>query len=344
MKKIRILFAGSPEIAVPSLMALSEMELAGENMALAGVLTNEDSRRGRHGQEEPTSISAAALKLDAIRMGKGFPALPQLKFSKLDAQARKECAGLAPDLLVSFAYGHIFGPRFLALFPCGGINIHPSRLPKYRGASPIPAAIMAGEKQTAICIQKLYREMDAGDILAEDIFELSGRETTLSLSETVSRRAALLLCELLRDFGNCWASARPQYGRAVYCREIRKEEGLINWEGSAVTIDARIRAFTPWPLSYTMLGKGMVFILEAEPLDTMPCDPPPIKGSTMDEALPGTVLGASKKHGLLIQTGDGILAVSRLKWQAKKAMDWKAFLNGARDFIGARLGREPDNR
>ena len=332
----RILFAASPAIAVPSLCALSEMEMetGGRGLVLAGVLTNPDSKRGRHGREEPSDISAAVLELDAIRGKKGFPPIPQLKPEKLNAQAREETAALAPDLLVSFACGYFFGPRFLALFPLGGINVHPSLLPKYRGACPIPAAILGGETETGICIQKLAPKMDAGDILVTDRFALSGRETTLSLCETVSRRAAVLLRELLVDFVP--DSARPQAGEAVYCYEIEKEAGIIDWEKSAAAIDAQVRAYTPWPLSFTRLGKDTLFILEAQPLECVPAASL-VKEASGTAAPAGTVLGADKNLGILIQTGDGILAVSRLQWQAKKALDWKAFCNGARGFIGARL-------
>jgi len=332
---MRILFAGSPAIAVPSLCVLSDLELEGSGVTLAGILTNQDSRRARRGQDEPSDISAAALELDALRKKRGLPPIPQLKPEKLDARAREEVAALSPELLVSFACRYFFGPRFLALFPCGGINVHPSLLPKYRGASPIPAVILNREKETGICIQKLAPELDAGDILAVDCFALSGRETTLSLSETSARRAALLLRELLLNFDS--ASARPQGGGAVYCREIKKEEGLIDWQRSAVEIDAQIRAYTPWPLSFTRLGEDLLFILEARPLETRI---PENSEShfAVSQAPPGTVLGADREWGFLIQTGDGILAVSRLQWQAKKALDWKAFHNGARGFTGARLG------
>jgi len=324
-KTVRILFAGSPAVAVPSLEVLSDLELEGKGIVLAGLLTNQDSKRGRHGQEEPTDISAAALKLDLIRKGRGLPPIPQLKPKKLDALAREEVASLAPDLLVSFACGHFFGPRFLALFPKGGINVHPSLLPRYRGACPIPSVILAREKATGICIQRLAAELDAGDILAADVFDLSGRETALTLCETVSRRAALLLRGLLPDFDSRAKTARAQEGEAIYCHEIKKEDGLIDWSKSAVEIDAQIRAFTPWPLSFTHSGKSTLLILEAQPLETSETT-----AELKTPALPGTVLGTDKDRGILIQTGDGILAVTRLQWQAKKALDWKAFLNGDR--------------
>jgi methionyl-tRNA formyltransferase len=266
-------------------------------------------------------------------MERGFPPLPQLKHEKLDAGAREDVAALGAELLVSFAYGRIFGPRFLALFPLGGINIHPSLLPKYRGASPIPAVILNREKETGVCVQKLAAEMDSGDILASLNIELSGRETTASLSETVSKKAALLLRELLSDFGPKAAASRPQEGEAVYCGEIKKEAGLIDWTKSSSVIDAQIRAFTPWPLSFTRRGKDTLIILEAESAA------PQADAKTGVQAAPGTVLGTDKR-GILVQTGDGILAVSRLQWRTKKALDWKSFCNGERDFAGVRLGTE----
>jgi len=330
---MRVLFAGTPAIAVPCLAALSDMELKGEGVVLAGVLTKADAAR-RHGRPEPSDVSAAAAKLDADRKERGLPPIVQLKPAKLDGRAREEAAALSPDLLVSFSYGRIFGPRFLALFPLGGVNIHPSLLPKYRGASPIPAAILAGERETGICIQRLAAEMDAGDIIAKDAFTLSGRETALSLGETVSGRAALLLRELLRDgadFASRAAAAKPQEGEAVYCRTIKKEDGLIDWNKSAAEIDAQIRAYTPWPLSFTCRGNDALIILEAEPLEAG------ASGYAAPVTAPGTVLGTDKSRGILIQTGDGILAVSRLQWRTKKALDWKSFCNGERGFINSNL-------
>ena len=334
----RILFAGSPEIAVPSLKAISEMELEGKGVVLAGILTNPDSKRSRHGLE-PTDVSAAALELDTKRVEMGFRPIIQLKPERLDAKARAEVAALEAELLVSFAYGKIFGPLFLAMFQMGGINIHPSLLPKYRGASPMPAVILAREKETGICIQRLAPEMDAGDILATDYFELDGRETTSSLGKIVSLRSASLLGELLANFDAMDASARPQNGETTYCAENKKEEGLIDWNKSAIHIDAQIRAYTPWPLSFTSRGKDMLFILEAEPVESGYFQRVP-DSACSHNAVPGTVLGTDKNRGILIQTGDGILAVKKLQLQAKKALDWRAFCNGIRDFEGEILGQK----
>ena len=327
---MRVLFAGSPAIAVPSLNAIFDLERQGNGVSLAGILTNPDSPRGRRGILVPTDVSAAALELDKIRMKEGYSPIPQLKPAKLNARAREEVTALSPDLLVTFAYGRIFGPRFLSLFPLGGINIHPSLLPKFRGASPISSAILAGDTETGICVQKLAPEMDTGDILALERLPIAPNETTGSLSEKVSIRAASLLVKVLLDYKSLAIEARLQEGEAVYCREIKKEEGLIDLTKSAVEIDAQIRAFTPWPLCYTSRENEKLFILEALPLDAPP-------ENDVQKNTPGTVIGQDKNHGILIQTGRGILAVKKLQWQAKKALDWKSFCNGARDFIGSKL-------
>ncbi|MDR2096148.1 MAG: methionyl-tRNA formyltransferase [Treponema sp.] len=327
---MRILFAGSPAIALPCLDTLSELALSGGDFELAGILTNPDSPRGRRGRIEATEVGARAALIAGRFEAAALPAPAVLKPERLSAQARDAVAALKPDLLLSFAYGRIFGPKFLALFPLGGINIHPSLLPKYRGPTPIPAAILNREAETGISIQKLAREMDAGDILLQERFPLSGRETTASLSDYAAHRSAALLPHVLRGILTGDIQAKPQRAEeASYCSLISREEGRIDWSRTAVEIDVRIRAFTPWPLSWTMYGDGACYILEGQPWEG--------EGLPSGNALPGVVLGTDHRAGILIQTGDGVYAVSRLQHQARKALAWKDFLNGTRDFIGAHL-------
>jgi methionyl-tRNA formyltransferase len=322
---MRILFAGSPAIAVPSLEALAALCLEDSDFQLAGILTNPDSRRGRHNTPEPTELSAAAAALSERFAGRGTGSMApivQLKPEKLDAAAREAVLALEPDLLVSFAYGRIFGPKFLALFPKGGINVHPSLLPKYRGPTPIPAAILGREKETGVTVQRLALEMDAGDILAQERFPLNGRETTASLSKIAASKGAALLVPVVRALALDSLNGRQQNNEeAGYCSLIAKEDGRIDWSCSALNIDARIRAYTPWPLAWTVHGEETLYILEGEALEQP-------GGRT---APAGTVLGADAR-GILVQTGEGVLAVRRLQYRAKKALAWKDFLNGARNF------------
>ena len=314
---MKILFAGSPAIAVPSLEALCNID----GVELVGVLTNPDSPKGRHGKPEPTEAGETVL-----RMGAGTTVL---KPEKLDADAREQVALLKPDLLVSFAYGRIFGPMFLALFPLGGINIHPSLLPKYRGPSPVQAAILNRDSVTGISIQTLAKEMDKGDILAQEQLQLTGRETAGSLSGVVAQKAAHMLPELLKKIANGTAERNAQnHSEASYCPMFSKEDGIIDWKQSAPDIDVKIRAFDPWPLCRTIHNGRELIILKADVF----------KGNCQS-GTPGMVLGIDKKDGILIQTGNGILAVTELQYQAKKALGWRDFLNGARDFTGlAQLG------
>ncbi|MDR3343628.1 MAG: methionyl-tRNA formyltransferase [Treponema sp.] len=328
---MRILFAGSPAIAVPALEALVERELSGEDYTVAGIVTNPDSPRGRHGTPEPTAIGAAATALSEKLHPEGRPRIVQLKPPNRSALTGELVAPLQPDLLVSFAYGHIFSPQFLALFPRGGINIHPSLLPKYRGATPIPAAILGRDRETGITIQRLGLEMDTGDILIQERFPLNGRETTASLSDTAARKGATLLIKALQGLAQGTLTGSPQTGTATYCSRITKEDGPIDWSWSAAVIDARIRAFTPWPLAWTMHGEQYLYILEAMPLD----EP---EGARGGRAKAGTVLGTDKNRGILVQTGEGIVGITRLQYRAKKALEWRAFLNGARNFSNTVLG------
>jgi methionyl-tRNA formyltransferase len=323
---MRVLFAGNPGIAVPALKALAAMDEAGE-AELAGVLTNPDSPRGRRGQREPTDVSAAAAALSVGREARGLPPIVQLKPERLGQEARDAAMALKADLLLVFAYGRIFGPKFLSLFPLGGVNIHPSLLPKYRGAAPIPAVILARDRETGITFQRIALQMDTGDILFQERFPLTGRETTASLGDLAAEKSALFLPPLIRAMAKGEALAFPQQGEASYCSRISQEDGLIDWNLGAAEIDARIRAYTPWPLAHTRERGQVLYLLEGTALE----------GERSAEA-PGTVLSADKARGILIQTGGGILAVTRLQYQTKKALFWKDFLNGARDFIGARLG------
>jgi methionyl-tRNA formyltransferase len=318
---MRLLFAGSPAIAVPSLEALAELCLEDSSFQLAGILTNPDSRRGRHNTPEPTELSVAATTLSERFAERGMAPIVQLKPEKLDAAAREAAQALEPDLLVSFAYGRIFGPKFLALFPRGGINVHPSLLPKYRGATPIPAAILGREQETGVTIQRLALEMDAGDILAQERFPLNGRETTASISEIAASKGAALLVPVVRALALDSLNGRQQNnGEAGNCSLIKKEDRRIDWSCSALDIDARIRAYTPWPLAWTAHGEETLYILEGEALEQIG-----------DIVPAGTVLGTGAR-GILIQAGEGVLAVRRLQYRAKKALAWKDFLNGARNF------------
>ena len=334
---MRVVFAGSPAIAVPSLEALSREG----GIELVGVLTSPDSPRGRNGRSQPSETGEAAAAILKEFETRGRPSFPILKPLKLDSAIRDQVKEINPDLLVSFAYGRFFGPKFMALFPLGGINIHPSLLPKYRGPAPIQAAILNRDNVTGISIQELSQEMDGGGILASEELRLTGGETTGSLGEIMAEKAARMLPGVLKKIADGTARAAvcgtpygvPQdTGKVSFCSLIAAEDALIDWKMSAAEIEARVRAFDPWPLCRTVHKGRDLLILKASVYRGKN------GGNELRLEKPGLVLGIDKQDGILVQTGEGILALTKLQYQAKKALFWRDFLNGARGFSGSVLG------
>jgi len=314
---MRILFAGTPALAVPSL------RVAALSHEVVGVLTAPDRPTGRGRATAAPPAAAAASQLG----------LPLLQPAVLDADALGRVRELAPDLLVVAAYGRIFRSAFLSIFPLGGINIHPSLLPLHRGPSPIPAAILGGDAETGVTVQRLALKFDTGDILAQSRHPLRGNETTATLTDELAREGAELLAGVLAEM----AAGRPPGPRAQrdelasYCRPLRKEDGLVDWSEPAVRIERKVRAYDPWPRAATRLAGETLLVLKSHVH-------PGTLGFDPARGAPGDVLAADTEHGLLIRTGDGILAVERLQLQFKKPLDWRSFVNGHPAILSVRLG------
>ncbi|HLW22465.1 MAG TPA: methionyl-tRNA formyltransferase [Sphaerochaetaceae bacterium] len=317
--QLRILFAGNPEIAVPTLTALAS------RFTVVGVLTNPDrpAGRGRHLLPPP-------VKVEAQRLG-----IPVIQFDRLRKEAREEVSRLDPNMLLSFACGHYFGPKFLSLFPIGAINVHPSQLPRYRGCAPIQFAILNGERSTGITLQRIVQEIDSGDILSFHPIELTGTETADELEHRVAPQAASLVVSTVERLLEGTLVETPQQAHdATYTRMLSKQDGQIDWNSSVRDIHGKVRAFLPWPkASTTFEGKmlqitgvyGSVFDVPHEILD--------------ESVVPGTVLRLDKKRGLAVACKDGVLFVSRLQLAQKKEMDSASFCNGNPAIIGAVLGQ-----
>ena len=327
MSKLKILYAGSPLASAIVLKNLIE-ESKNADFEIAGVLTNPPSSRGRHKELVPTEVARCAAENN----------IQVLAFDHLKEEARNAVSPLQADLMICFDYGKIFGPKFLALFPLGGINLHPSLLPKYRGCTPVPAAILNGDKTLGISVQKLALKTDEGDILAQTQVPLAGNETTQSLMDgdgstsTVTQEGTKLLLSVLNSVqksgdGFSLPTAEPQSGENSYTPFIQKDDGIIDWSKDAAAIDRQIRAYTPWPLSSTECNGTKLLILKGFPSD-----------KKTDKA-PGSVLPYQKSVGIEIACGNGtVFVATELQWQTKKAMDYKSFMNGARNFIDSVLG------
>jgi methionyl-tRNA formyltransferase len=314
---VRILFAGTPAIAVPTLQALAT------HFEVGAVLTNPDRPGPRGRRLVPSPVKEAALDLG----------LPVLQPEHLKAEARALVSSHGCDTLVCFAYGKLFGPRFLSLFEGEKLNIHPSLLPRLRGSSPIQGAILDRFSRTGISMQRIADQMDCGDILATVAFDLDGTETTESLTETVARKAPSLAVEALEAVRSGTAVFVPQTGEPSYTRMIDKQMAKLDWTCPASFLHARIRAMVPWPKATTVYGGQTLMVTSVSgSLSEAGTDPVP------PSADPGTVVCSRKGKGIAVATGDGLLWVDRLQLEKRKEMDWQSFLNGNKDFIGSKLG------
>ncbi len=307
---MRILFAGTAEIGVKTLIELSR------SFEIGLVLTNPDKPQGRS-----KKLIASPIKAEALKLG-----LPILQPEKLRGPVLKDVASYNCDILVCFAYGKIFGPKFLSLFKGGCYNIHPSRLPQYRGSSPIQYAILNNLEKTAITIQKLGLEVDSGDILATKDVILNENETTLSLSEKVAEISAPFALDTFKKLELGVIEFTPQEGQISYTKQFSKEDSLIDWNKSGKEISAQIRAFIPWPKAYTIYNGKKLFLTGV--------------AGVLEESydIPGKVIIKIKNKGLVIACKEGSVIINRLQLEGKKEMDFNSFVNGNNEIISSKLG------
>lgn len=320
---MKIIFAGSPDAARITLEYLYEQQKAFD-FEIAGVLSNPPTAKGRHKTPTPTPVAAYAIE-------KGLPVFTP---EHLDAAAREQIAPLGADLLVCFAYGHIFGPKFLAMFPMGGINLHPSFLPKYRGCTPVQQAILEGDELLGISIQTLSLKMDAGDILKQDFVNIKESDTTESLLNYSAKTGAQLICQIIKESAAAGTliKGKPQHNEgATYTYTITKDMAKIDFNESAETICRKIRAYYPDPCCWCLEANDSTLKIAAATEII-------ISQEEYQDFANGTVLAYNKTtNGIYVKTGDGILGITRLQRQGKNMMNYKDFMNGAKDFVGSVL-------
>ena len=307
---MRIVFAGTGEIAVPLLEALDEAHL------VSLVLTAPDApgKRGRALIPSPVKTKAIELGLDVYQ--------PET----IRKEAREHIASYKADTLLSFCYGKIFGPRYLSIFS-ETINVHPSLLPLHRGPSPIYQAIRNGDRKTGISLQKIAEGVDEGDIYGVLPIDLDGTETEGSLSEKVAALAPSLVLPVLFDENR---KARLQSGEPTYTSFVSKEDGRIDFSRSAEEVHAQIRACLPWPKAYGMLSSSPLYLTGVSGSGFS------IKKEEVTEK-PGTIVSMDKGKGLKIALPDGYIHITRVLPPMKKEMDASSFINGRRDAIGSIL-------
>ena len=310
---MRILFMGTPEFAVTPLehLMLNQFQVV-------AVYTQPDKPAGRGRSLVPQPMKKAAL----IRK------LPVVQPTSLkEAEVVAELAGFHPDVIVVAAFGQILPQSVLDIPRYGCINVHPSLLPRFRGASPVAAVILAGDELTGVSLMLMDSGLDTGPILAQEQVSISPQDTTGSLTAKLSQIAAQLLPEILRRWTRGEITPKPQdEAEATYSVPITKEKGEINWHLSAVEIWRRVRAFQPWPGSYTRWGGKRLEIIEAVPL---------AEGGSLAV---GQVVALNREGaGFGVNTGDGILSVLKVQLEGKRAVSAVEFVRGQRQFIGTVL-------
>ena len=253
MRPLSVVFFGTPEFAVPSLEAL----LGAADIEVPFVVTQPDRAVGRHADVRPSAVGARAAER-GLAVEK--PASIRTNPGVLERLERAR-----PDAIAVVAYGRILPKEILDLPRLGCINVHASLLPRHRGASPIQAAILAGDRETGVSTMKIELELDAGPIYLERRVTIGETETAGELSERLAALGGDLLVETLSALQGGRLTARPQRGEPTFTRPIRREDAEIDWGKSAEELSRRLRAFTPWPGLHTHLGGERVKILEAEP-------------------------------------------------------------------------------
>lgn len=299
----RVAFMGSPDFALPSLRALAA------NYDVVGVVTQPDRPAGRGKQLTPPPVKTHAQEL-------GLPVIQPAHLRKPEAIA--QLRAWAPDVIVVAAFGQILRQEVLEMPPHGCINVHASLLPRWRGASPIQAAILAGDAETGVTIMRMDKGLDTGPILSQRATPISSEDTAASLSNKLSVLGANLLLETLPPYlsGELRPTPQPESG-VTSAPILKKSDGELDPALSAEALARKVRAFSPWPGAF-ILWKGQ-----------------PIK---IHRAFVARGSGKVGQHSIddglpALGTADGLLALEEVQPAGKKPMSGAEFLRGVRDWI-----------
>ncbi len=303
-----VVFMGTPEFAVPTLKALASV------FTVAGVVTQPDKPRGRGRLPSPSPVKSIALELG---------------FSVADPQGicgddfLRLLRSWEPEVIVVAAYGKILPKRVLDLPPMGCVNLHASLLPRHRGASPISAALLAGDKTTGVCTILMDEGMDTGDILLEEEISIEEEDTAGSLHDKLAEPGARLVVRTLQVMKQGRIRPRPQdHNMATYCGILAKQDGLIDWQQDAVSLSRLVRAMNPWPAAFTYLSGQAVKVWNA--------------AAAEGSANPGEIL-VLRPDGVAVGTGKGLLILKEIQAPGKKRLGAREFAMGRRLKAGDRF-------
>jgi methionyl-tRNA formyltransferase len=303
---MKLIFAGTPEFAAQALAAIIA---AGHEVAL--VLTQPDRPAGRGMTLQPSAVKKVALE-------HGIEVFQPLTLKDADAQAK--IAALGAEVMVVAAYGLILPQAVLDLPRLGCLNIHASLLPRWRGAAPIQRALLAGDKETGVCIMQMEAGLDTGPVLMRDAFDIAADDTTASLHDKLAALGARLIVDALAHLP---LPAEVQTSEGVtYAHKIEKLEAAIDWTKSATELDRHIRAFNPFPGAQAAFAGQTVKLWAARPVD--------------GDGEPGSILAVDRKN-IVIACGQGALAVSELQKAGGKRLPVQQFLAGHPLKVGDRF-------
>jgi methionyl-tRNA formyltransferase len=315
MNKIKLIYAGTAEIATPLLRSLKR----DERFEISLVITQIDRPAGRKMEFTPSPVKKEAEKLE----------IPIFQPDNInDPESIKKIKAENPDVMIVMAYGQILNTDVLNIPKQGCLNIHASLLPKYRGASPIQSALLNQEKETGISIMKMVEKMDAGPVFAKLPAPIEKDDNAIILAEKLAHLAAHQSRDIL--YSALTEKLKPEEQdekSATYCIKIKKEDGNINWDESSNIIAAKIRAFAGWPGTYTYFNGKRLKILEDKSDD-----------SEHDQN-PGTVFNLNDQ--IAIAAKKGAVVISQLQLEGKNSQNINDFINGNPDFINSKLTSTP---
>lgn len=307
----RVVFMGTPEFAVPALQALVKQH------DVVGVVTQPDRPAGRGRKLVVSPVKEAALAHE----------LPLVQPQSLGApEAVAQLAAWRPDVIVVSAFGQLLRSDVLDLPPHGCLNIHGSLLPRYRGAAPISAAILAGDETSGVTLMRMNEGLDTGPILAWAECAIDPDDTTGSLTAKLAELSAALLDEALPRWLAGEIEVQPQDDlAATYCQTLTKEDGRLDWSRPAAYLARQVRACDPWPGAYTQWRGQRLKVLRVQ-----------AQPDWQGRGQPGDVIEVDACVGVV--TGEGLLLLVKVQPAGKRPMPAPAFARGQRDLIGGRLG------
>ncbi len=305
---MRIVFIGTGAIGVPALRSL----LASPEHEVVGIVTQPDKPAGRQQRIAPTPIKLAAAR-------SGLPILQPTRVKQPEAVA--QIAALAPEVIVVMAYGQILPRALLAIPKIACLNLHASLLPRHRGAAPIQAAIVAGDRETGITVMYMDEGLDTGDILLQTKMEIAASETGGSLHDRLGALAPAALTEALEQLRNGRAPRTPQdSSAATYAAKLEREHGQIEWRKSEAEIERRIRAFDPWPGAFALLDDNLgqrrkLKVFRARVI------------SEKTGADPGRIF-STETESLAVGAGVGGVSLLEVQLEGKRRMSIEEFVRG----------------